>query len=95
MKISACGLICNDCHFFGKECKGCYSMTGKPFWTAEAIEKGICPLYDCSINQKGFNSCGDCSDLPCRIFMDLKDPAISDSEHRESIKQRVTNLRRQ
>jgi hypothetical protein len=68
-------------------------MTGKPFWTTEATENGICPLYDCSINKKMFNNCGECSDLPCKIFIDLKDPSISDSEHQKSIKQRVTNLR--
>jgi hypothetical protein len=31
--------------------------------------------------------------LPCRMFYELKDPAISDSEHQQSIQQRVYNLR--
>lgn len=93
MKVSACGLICDECNFFEKECKGCYKMEGKPFWTAEATKSGVCPIYDCSINQKKFMNCGDCNQLPCKIFLDLKDPNISDVEHHISIQKRVTILR--
>ncbi len=94
MKISACGLICDDCQFFQKECTGCFMMNGKPFWTAQATVRGICPLYDCSINQKGYRNCGECNELPCKMFTDLKDPNISDTEHQDSIQSRIKNLRR-
>jgi hypothetical protein len=93
MKLSACGLNCDECQFYPKECAGCYAVNGKPFWTAEATSTGICPLFDCAINQKGFSNCGDCVDLPCKIFMDLKDPSISAAEHQKSIRLRVKNLR--
>jgi len=92
MKISACGLVCNDCQFSRKECPGCFLVKGKPFWTAEATASGICPLYDCSINQKGYRNCGECDELPCNRFTELKDPNISDTEHQKSIQDRINNL---
>ena len=90
---SACGLVCNECAFFNKECKGCFMVKGKPFWTARVTEKGICPLFDCSIIKKGLSNCGDCIDLPCQMFIDLKDPNVSDYEHQKSIRKRISNLR--
>lgn len=92
MKISACGLICDECPFFQKECKGCFQMKGKPFWTADATPKGICPLFDCSINEKKLKNCGNCSELPCKIFLELKDPNVTDIEHQISIQKRVALL---
>ncbi len=94
MKTSACGINCNECAFFNKECKGCFEVSGKTFWASDINEKGICPLFDCSINKKGYKDCGQCADLPCKIFKEMKDPNISDVEHMESIEKRVYNLRR-
>jgi len=93
MELSACGLICNDCQFFGKECNGCISVTGKPFWAAEIPVTGTCPLYYCAINLKGYKNCGDCAELPCQMFINQKDPNTSDAEHKKSISIRVKNLR--
>jgi len=94
MNLSACGLICSDCPFFNKECKGCYYVCGKPFWTAHATANGICPLYDCSVHKKALPNCGACVELPCKLFNELKDPNISEEEHQKSILQRVVNLRK-
>lgn len=93
MSISACGLICNDCHFFKNLCTGCFNVKGKPFWAKEATANGICQLFDCSVNQRGYRNCGDCIDLPCQMFLDLKDPNISQEEHEKSIEQRVKVLK--
>lgn len=93
MVLSACGILCDECPYYSGICRGCFQAGGKPFWTDEATPDGICPLFDCSINKKGFVDCGECNDLPCRMFYELKDPAISDSEHQQSIQQRVHNLR--
>lgn len=92
---SACGLLCNDCPHFAGNCSGCFQVEGKPFWVAEATATGICPLFDCAINKKGFSHCGECSELPCRMFFELKDPDLSESEHQKSIQQRIHNLRQQ
>lgn len=91
--ISACGIICNECPFFEKECKGCFSSTGKVFWTKDHTEKGICPLFDCSVNTKQYHHCGDCSELPCEMFRTMKDPSSTDEEHAEGLKKRVAVLR--
>jgi len=94
MNISACGLICNDCQFHNNQCAGCYEVKGKTFWAKEVIPGGICPLFDCSINNKNYKSCGDCNELPCQRFMDLKDPNISEDEHMEMIKKRIEVLKK-
>ena len=93
MLISACGLICNDCQFYNNPCNGCYEVKGKTFWAKEAIPGGICPLFDCSINNRNYKSCGDCDELPCAKFKDLKDPNISDEEHQKMIKKRTKVLK--
>ncbi len=93
MLLSACGLLCDECHFFNDACQGCFSLQGKPFWTKEATTSGICPIYDCSINDREYKDCGDCDELPCKIFLDLKDPNITEEEHKESIEKRVSVLK--
>jgi hypothetical protein len=93
MTTSACGITCTDCPFFGKECKGCYLVEGKTFWAAGATENGVCPLFDCSVNTRGYKNCGDCPELPCKTFHDLKDPNSTEEEHRKSIEVRVRALR--
>jgi hypothetical protein len=93
MNISSCGLICDECRFFQTDCHGCYNIKGQPFWTKEFTESGICPLYECAVDINGYASCGSCPDLPCNMFRDLKDPNVSDKEHRESIGKRVSILR--
>lgn len=93
MIISNCGLLCDECNFYQKECLGCYQVKGGPFWSHDLPEK-ICPLFDCSINNKKFKNCGDCTDLPCKMFNDLKDPNISDEKHQKMVKVRVGRLKK-
>jgi len=40
-----------------------------------------------------YNSCGQCSELPCNKFIDLKDPEISDEQHYKSIDERASRLK--
>lgn len=92
--ISVCGLICNECNFFAKECKGCYETKGATFWANEVMPDKLCPLYKCAVFSKEFNNCGECSELPCIIFNELKDPNISEEEHKKSLEERVSVLRK-
>jgi hypothetical protein len=90
--ISACGILCNECNFFGKECSGCNQVEGKPFWTSEyKIE--VCPLYNCSVNDKNFKNCGECAELPCKTLRGMKDPNSTQEEHEKSIIERVNRLK--
>lgn len=90
--ISICGLFCNECPFYEKECTGCKKAKGKIFWTADHTENGVCPLYDCSVNTRKHSHCGNCNELPCETFKTMKDPSCSDEEHVAMLKTRVERL---
>lgn len=94
MLLSACGLICSDCQFYNNPCNGCYQVDGKTFWAQQAIPEKICPLYNCSVIKKGFYNCAECQDLPCKKFLELNDPNITEEEHIKSISNRVKNLQK-
>jgi hypothetical protein len=68
-------------------------MQGKPFWTT-MFKLDVCPLYDCSVNQRKLEHCGLCSEFPCEIFTSLRDPSLSDEEAEQSLRQREKDLRR-
>jgi hypothetical protein len=93
MILSACGLICNECEFYGKECAGCHSVKGQTFWALEMMPNKTCPLFQCSVNEKGLKDCGACTELPCKTFREMKDPNSSEEEHQLSLLQRVSRLR--
>jgi hypothetical protein len=88
-----CGLYCGTCECLGVNCQGCGHQMGKPFWAAQ-FNMEICPLYDCSANKKEIEHCGMCNDLPCEIFISLRDPSLSDEEFEKSLAERQENLRR-
>jgi len=92
MTLSACGLICDKCEVYNISCFGCHSVKGSPDWAKEMMPSGICPLYDCTVNTKGYKNCGGCSELPCRLFLEMKDPNVSEEEHLSSIAERVERL---
>lgn len=92
--LSACGLLCDKCNYFSIDCQGCYIVKGSTFWAREAMPDKICPLYLCSVIDKKYNNCGECPELPCQKFIDLKDPNISDEQHNKSIDERVSRLKR-
>lgn len=89
--INKCGLYCNQCYAFKKECPGCEQVSGKPFWT-EHIGGKPCPIYMCC-QSKNLVNCGECSELPCKIWYNLKDPSLSYEQHMESINKRVDALK--
>ena len=90
---TACGLYCGDCHLLGGPCPGCGYVEGRPFWT-EAYGVAVCPLYDCCRNQRQLDHCGLCTDLPCELFLGLRDPDMTDEEHQESLRKRKDALTR-
>ena len=91
--LSICGILCSECQFFGKSCSGCQAVSGKPFWV-EFMKVDACRLYDCCVKQKRLENCGQCAELPCSIYREQKDPNISEKEHLESIKTRVSRLKK-
>lgn len=93
MNTAVCGLVCDECQFFEETCPGCCKINGKTFWAQEIMPKKVCPIFDCAVNEKKYKTCGACSQLPCEIFHQLKDPNISDEEHARSISLRITRLK--
>jgi hypothetical protein len=90
--LNPCGVSCSECSWLAKGCAGCRELNGKPFWTSEHTEKGVCPIYDCSVNNKKLQHCGECEKLPCQTFTGLRDPSMSDEEYQQSLKNRISNL---
>lgn len=88
-----CGIYCGNCGYLGKQCEGCGYVDGKPFWTTQ-IPSGICPIHDCCRNQKQMEHCGLCEDFPCKIFLELRDPDMSDDAFKKSLKTRQEALKR-
>jgi hypothetical protein len=88
-----CGIYCGSCEYFGKQCEGCNSLKGKPFWTA-SVKMDICTLYDCSINKKQLEHCGLCSELPCKTYLEFRDPSLTDEQFNESVKKRCADLKK-
>jgi len=93
MIISTCGLKCDECEFFGNKCNGCKAIKGRTFWALEMMPTKTCPLYDCAVNKHGFSDCGDCKELPCELFLKMKDPNSTEEEHQQSLKARVAILK--
>jgi hypothetical protein len=91
--ISSCGLICSDCEFYKKTCDGCYAVQGSTFWAQEMMPSKVCPLFQCAFNDRGYESCGDCEELPCALFLQMKDPSLSDEEHQRMVGVRVERLK--
>lgn len=93
MVMTVCGVDCSTCEIYGKECKGCDEIKGCVFWTS-MIDTKVCPIYNCVVNEKKYKNCGECSSLPCDMYKSLKDPSLSDEEHKLGIEKRVANLRK-
>jgi len=89
---SACGLYCAECEYLNKNCGGCNSIAGKPFWTAQyGVE--VCPIYNCCVDSKCLEHCGLCNELPCETFTVMRDPSLNDEEAEKSLRDRCTNLK--
>jgi hypothetical protein len=93
MLVSPCGIICDECPFYNNSCNGCKNLNGKVFWSENFTGNGVCPMYDCAVNDKKLSNCGKCKELPCQLYHNTKDPDISEEVHQESILNRVAVLR--
>lgn len=88
-----CGIYCGSCDFLGEKCKGCGYLDGKPFWTVQD-PSGVCPLHDCCRNKNQLEHCGLCGEFPCKTFLELRDPNMSDEEFQRSLDDRQKALKR-
>jgi len=97
--VSVCGIdcavACVECNKIEElqknPCKGCNAEEGRIFWT-KLMGLEVCPIYSC-VKDKQLKHCGECAELPCNIYFDMKDPTFSEEQHQQGIKDRVENLK--
>ena len=76
---TVCGYSCSDCSHLAKECPGCDTTKGKPFWTA-FVGIDQCPVYECCTTERKLPHCGKCPDLVCERYRRYKNPEMTDEE---------------
>jgi hypothetical protein len=92
MLLSPCGINCSECPI-GENCAGgCRVSGGKPFYI-ESFDVEVCPIFDCAVNKNSYETCAECSDLPCQLFFDWRDPDMTQEEHNKGIEENVVVLR--
>lgn len=93
MVVCVCGSDCDNCKAFPAPCQGCSRTQGKIFWAQQFLGQDTCSIYDCAVNKKHYTNCGQCSELPCQIFYNIKEPGSTQEEHLKGIERRVNNLK--
>ena len=88
---SPCGARCVECPRFPSDCAGCREIKGRVFWT-QYLNRDCCAVYDCCVNEKGWENCRNCEELPCSRF--TSDPTLSDEENEAGLKKLLENLKR-
>ena len=86
--LTACGLECVACPLYSKECPGCNQCNGRVF---HAPAGKTCPLYACAVHKNHRTGCGGCPHLPCALWEQVRDPALSDEAFRASVSARLEN----
>lgn len=84
--ISICGSDCAACYCYGDLCPGCKACKGRVFHAQDG-----CPIYLC-METRGFSSCGECSERPCKVWRNTRDPKFTDEEFEQNIRDRLENL---
>ena len=88
--ISPCGANCAECEKYPLECKGCFEIKGKVWWTSYT-GKSVCDFYDCCKNQKNLKHCGKCANFPCSFFQH-GDPTKTKEENEAILKMQIEIL---
>lgn len=86
--LTACGQECSVCPLYRGKCPGCNECGGRVF---HAPAGKPCPLYVCAVNRKHRTGCGGCSDLPCTLWEQVRDPSLTEEEFRASVRERTEN----
>ncbi len=89
---AVCGTYCGTCRFLGVQCTGCAAVQGKPFWV-KSYNRNVCRLYDCCVNQHHLEHCGECAELPCKLFLESSDPSLTPEEAKANMEQRIQALK--
>jgi len=91
-QAAPCGNFCGDCEYFDEKCNGCCNAAGQPFW-ANQLPIDLCPIYKCCTYVKKQKHCGECSELPCEIFLKFRDPSLTEKDAEIMLKIRQNDLK--
>lgn len=91
--ISCCGIVCSECQYYPKECAGCPALKGKVFWL-QYVEAEVCPIYQCCVEEKKLDHCGQCGKLPCERWKRFEDPNMTAEESAEGEKRQISLLQK-
>lgn len=89
-KISCCGMICSEGEHYPSDCQGCREIKGKVFWL-EYTGESCCDIYECCINQRRYEHCGQCEELPCSYY-ESDDPTKTKEENAADHCMQMKNL---
>lgn len=87
---TVCGLWCDDCTHFEKDCSGCTNAGGSVFWT-EYVDIDACPVCTC-VQEKHLPHCGFCKEMPCERYTRFRDPDMNDEELKARLLQQRDEL---
>jgi len=90
---AVCGMYCDECDHFEKDCPGCDESDGCVFWT-EYVDADVCPVQECCTNVKHLAHCGLCDEMPCEKYFRFHDPGVSEDEAKEMLKKQKETLER-
>ncbi len=88
--LSCCGVDCFECPYYPADCRGCAAIKGEVFWL-EYTKESICGIYDCCVNSRKLEHCGNCEKLPCDRFYAL-DPTKTMEENEKDFMRQLTQL---
>jgi hypothetical protein len=90
---TVCGLWCDECNHFEKDCQGCSNAEGCAFW-ADSVDVEACPVFVCCNQEKGLPHCGFCEELPCERYFRFFDPDMNEEERTAALQKQITELLR-
>jgi len=90
---TVCGMYCDECDHFEKDCSGCDESDGSVFWT-QFVDSDVCPVHECCANEKQLPHCGLCELMTCDKYFRFRDPGVSEEEARVVLQTQKKNLTR-
>lgn len=88
---TVCGMYCDECDHYEKDCQGCDEVEGSTFWT-EYVDIESCPVYDCCVNKRKLTHCGHCNEMPCERYFRFRDPEMTEEDAKRTLEKQKTCL---
>ena len=83
--LSVCGLCAMNAIFLIQNARVVMQLKERLSGQRHPLQMHSVLYTNSAVIDNNYNSYGQCSELPCKKFIDLKDPDISDEQHYKSI----------